>query len=350
MPVWYNAPGSGMIAEHLWCRKNCAIFDVSHMGQLRMTGPDRIAFLERVTMADLAGSKSSLGKLSALLAEDGGVVDDLMVCPEEDHVAMVVNAACCEKDIAFMNAQIQKLKMRVEIRKLEDRCLIAIQGPKAPDVLKPLLPSYINLNGWPFMTGVVTYLDGRVQARITRCGYTGEDGFEISVPNSQGISIGTLLLKNPLCKLAGLASRDTLRLEAGLNLYGNEMDEKVGPIEAGMAFVLSKRRREEGGMNGFGRIKKSLKAPVTKKVGLVLEGKRPVRHENKVIDPDSGKTIGHITSGAPSPMLGVPIALAAIKPEKSKVGQQVKIEFGGKFINAKIVPLPFYPTRFFRMK
>jgi aminomethyltransferase len=337
MPIQYE----GIMAEHLATRTSAGLFDVSHMGQLLVSGPDADRALEALLPADVVGLAEGRMRYSLLLADNGGILDDLMVTRRADGLYLVVNGATKANDIAHLH---EALPDSVTLNHMADQALIALQGPKAADVLARLAPGVEALT---FMTAGAFRIDG-VEAWISRSGYTGEDGFEISLPADDVERIADLLADQPEVKPAGLGARDSLRLEAGLPLYGHDLDETVTPIEADLGFALSKRRREEGGFPGAERILMERSAgPVRTRVGLFIEGRQPVREGALVLDGE-GNEVGRVTSGGFSPTLQRPIAMAFVPPASAKPGTSITIEQRGKIFTAAVAPLPFVPHRYHR--
>src|SRR5687768_3173154 len=266
MPIQYE----GIMAEHRWTRESAGLFDVSHMGQLIVAGSDAERALEALLPADFRILKEGRPKYSLLLTEDGGIIDDLMVTRRGDHFYLVVNGATKHGDIEHIEA---KLPRGVVLDYMKEQALLALQGPKAVDALSRLVP---DVAGLTFMTGGAFSLAG-IKSWISRSGYTGEDGFEISVPAANVEAVASLLLDQPEVKPIGLGARDSLRLEAGLPLYGHDLDVTTTPVEADLVFALSKRRRAEGGFPGWERIARELgEGPIRKRVGLTIEGRQPV--------------------------------------------------------------------------
>lgn len=337
MPIQYE----GIMAEHKWTRESAGLFDVSHMGQLIIAGDGAEKALETVLPADLAILKEGRLRYSLLLAPDGGIIDDLMVTRRGDHFYIVVNGATKHGDIEYLREQ---LPQSVVIDHMKEQALLALQGPKAVDVLARLAPGVSELG---FMQGGAFELDG-VTAWISRSGYTGEDGFEISVPANRVAEIAGLLADQPEVKPIGLGARDSLRLEAGLPLYGHDLDTNVTPIEADLGFAISKRRRGEGGFPGATRIIGELEAgTITRRVGLAVEGRQPVREGAMVVDRE-GNEVGRVTSGGFSPMLEAPIAMAYVPAALAVEGAAISLAQRGKIFQAKVVPMPFVPHRYHR--
>ncbi len=337
MPIQYE----GILAEHRWTRSSAGLFDVSHMGQLLIAGADTEKGLEALLPADLALLKEARPKYSMLLLDDGGIIDDLMVTRRGDHFYMVVNGATKEGDVAHLEA---KLPRTVVVDHMKEQALLALQGPKAVDALARLIPGVAALS---FMTAGAFEFDG-IKAWISRSGYTGEDGFEISVPAGAVERVADRLLAQDEVRPIGLGARDSLRLEAGLPLYGHDLDFTTTPVEADLVFALSKRRRAEGGFPGWHRIAKELvDGPVRKRVGLAVAGRQPVREGALVIDID-GNEIGKVTSGGFSPSLEAPIAMAYVPLAYAMPGNSVSLASRGKVCSGKVTAMPFVPHRYHR--
>lgn len=337
MPIQYE----GIIAEHRWTRESAGLFDVSHMGQLILRGAETEKGLEALLPADLSILKDGRLRYSLLLAEDGGIIDDLMVTRREGHFYMVVNGATKHGDIEQLES---RLPRGVVVDHMKEQALLALQGPKAAETLSRLVPGVGELG---FMTGGAFEIGG-VAGWISRSGYTGEDGFEISVPSVQAEAVAELLATQPEVKPIGLGARDSLRLEAGLPLYGHDLDTTTTPVEADLGFAISKRRRAEGGFAGWHRIAAELEqGPVRRRVGLTVEGRQPVREGAMVVDGE-GNEVGKVTSGGFSPMLEAPIAMAYVPAASAEPGTTVTLAQRGKIYQAKVVPTPFVPHRYQR--
>ena len=337
MPIQYE----GIMAEHLWTRQSAGLFDVSHMGQLIVTGAEAEAGLESVLPADLAILKEGRLRYSLLLNAEGGIVDDLMVTRRGDHFYVVVNGATKQGDIEYLTS---RLPARVVLDHMKEQALLALQGPKAADVLARLAPGVEALG---FMTGAPFELGG-AKVWISRSGYTGEDGFEISLPASHAEAITELIAAEPEVKPIGLGARDSLRLEAGLPLYGHDLDQGTTPIEADLAFAISKRRRGDGGFAGWHRIMSELSnGPLRKRVGLEIEGRQPVREGAMVVD-EEGNEVGKVTSGGFSPTRQAPIAMAYVPTLTADPGSAVLLAQRGKIFHAKVAAMPFVPHRYHR--
>ena len=336
MPVQYPA---GVKAEHLHTRAKTGLFDVSHMGQVKLTGADAARDLERLVPGDLDGLAVGQMRYSMFTNEAGGILDDLMVCRIEDGLMVVVNAACKDADIAHMRANLSS-----ETTVLEDRALIALQGPGAEAALSALAPAAATLS---FMTGAEMDVDGAA-CFVTRSGYTGEDGYEISVPADQADALARKLLAQNDVEAIGLGARDSLRLEAGLCLYGHDIDETTTPVEAALTWSIGKRRREEGGFPGADVILDQIKngAP-RKRVGILPDGRAPAREGTEIQAPD-GTSIGSITSGGFGPSLEAPLAMGYVTTEHAAAGSAVNVVVRGKALPAKTAKMPFVPNGYKR--
>ena len=337
MPIQYE----GIIAEHRWTRTHAGLFDVSHMGQLLVHGADIDAALERQMPGDFRLLGDGRLRYSLLLAEDGGIIDDLMATRREDHFYVVVNGATKLTDIAHLQ---KHLASTVVVDHMKEQALLALQGPEAVVALARLAPGVERLT---FLTGAAFNIEGAAMW-ISRSGYTGEDGFEISVAARHVEALATRLLEQPEVKPIGLGARDSLRLEAGLPLYGHDIDGTTTPIEAGLTFAVPKRRRADSNFPGAARILSEIEAgPVRRRVGLAIEGRQPVREGARVLDGD-GNEVGRVTSGGHSPMLETPIAMAYVPLASSAPGSVVTLESRAKLFTARVVPMPFVPHRYVR--
>jgi aminomethyltransferase len=343
MPVQYAA---GIVKEHLHVRASAGLFDVSHMGQARLQGESFeavAAALEALVPGDIASLKPGAMRYTQLLNANGGIIDDLMVTrgAEGGVIGIVVNASRKEIDFAHIR---QQLPAGIELIEEPDRALLALQGPKAASVLSREFPGVENLG---FLRSA-PFQAGDVAAVVSRSGYTGEDGFEISLASDAADALARCLLAEPEVLPIGLGARDSLRLEAGLCLYGQDMGEDTSPIEAGLAFSISKRRRSEGGFAGADRIKRELaNGPSRSRVGLRLEGRAAARTGTPIAD-ESGAVIGEVTSGAFTPSAGASIAMGYVPPSFSKADTQLAVLVRGAAIPARVVPMPFVPHRYFR--
>jgi len=336
MPIQYE----GIMAEHLWTRENAGLFDVSHMGQLAISGDDVVAALEALVPGDLAALKPGRMRYSLLLAEDGGILDDLMITNEGDQFGIVVNGAVKWDDIAHLR---EYLPDDINLNHNEDYGLLALQGPKAVDALARLVPEAAGL---VFMQTARANWNGHAIG-LSRSGYTGEDGFEISLPNEALVAFADALCAMDEVKPIGLGARDSLRLEAGLPLYGHDLDEAIDPIEGDLGFAISKRRREEGGFPGAARILGHLEdGPPRKRVGLIVDGKLPVREGAKLFDGE--EEVGVVTSGGFAPSVGAPIAMGYVPTGLSAPGTAIAAEVRGKRVPCTVAAMPFVPHRYVR--
>lgn len=337
MPVQYPA---GVLAEHNHTRTAAGLFDVSHMGQVRLDGPDAAAALETLVPADIVNLGIGKTRYTQFTNAQGGILDDLMVTNAGDHLFLVVNAACKVQDIAHLRAHLRS----VTITELDDRALLALQGPRAIDVMLRLAPAIRVMKFMSFGTATVAGMT----VWITRSGYTGEDGVEISVAASDCERLARLLLDQPEVKPIGLGARDSLRLEAGLCLYGHDIDTTTSPVEADLVWSIQKRRREAGGFPGAARVQAELASgPKRKRVGILPDGKAPAREHTEVTDA-AGRKIGEVTSGGFGPTVGGPIAMGYVESAFATAGTQVQLVVRGVPRPARIVAMPFTPHRYFR--
>jgi len=346
MPIQYP---SGILAEHLHTRSRAGLFDVSHMGQAELVGPDHAtvaAALERLCPADIVGLAPGRQRYTQFLNGDGGVIDDLMVSrsPEADgRLNLVVNAARKAIDFALLESN---LPSSVQLCRSDARALVALQGPGAAAVLERFDPA-CGVAAMAFMEARPAKL-GRFPAFVSRSGYTGEDGFEISLPAEEVEAFARALLADPEVAPIGLGARDSLRLEAGLCLYGHELDETIDPIEAELAWSVQKRRRVEGGFPGAARIQSALaKGPARRRVGVRPEGRAPAREGAEILDA-AGAKIGVVTSGGFGPSVGAPIAMGYVASAFAAPGTPVSLMVRGKALAAKTTPLPFHPHAYRR--
>ncbi|HEU4696269.1 MAG TPA: glycine cleavage system aminomethyltransferase GcvT [Sphingomicrobium sp.] len=337
MPVQYE----GIIAEHLWTRENAGLFDVSHMGQLFIHGRAVAGALERFMPGDLQAAKDMKPKYSLLLNEEGGIIDDLMATRRGEDFYVVVNGATKHGDIAYME---RRLPGEVVIDHMRSQALLALQGPKAAEVLDAAIPGVAQLG---FMEAGPFRAFGH-PLWISRSGYTGEDGFEISIPALAAQDLADWLVADERVKPIGLGARDSLRLEAGLPLYGHDLDDRTTPVMAGLTFAINKRRRAEGGFAGSMRIMAELQngAPQLR-VGFDVEGRQPVREGALVLDGE-GNEVGKITSGGFSPSLQRPIAMGYVATGLAEPGTALKLEQRGKLFDARVAAMPFVPHRYYR--
>lgn len=338
MPVQYPA---GILTEHTHTREKASLFDVSHMGQAAVRGDDPVAALEALVPGDLTALNDGQMRYTMFTNDQGGILDDLMVTRRGDHLFLIVNAACKEQDFAHMQANFGK---SAELEIMDDRALLALQGPEAANVLGRLAPAARLMS---FMTSHPISI-GDIPCIISRSGYSGEDGYEISLPADQADRLARLLLDEPEVMPAGLGSRDSLRLEAGLCLYGSDIDETTTPIEAGLIWTISKRRRAEGGFPGASVIQNHIEngAP-RKRVGIKPDGKAPARAHTEITDKD-GNVIGEITSGGFGPSVGGPVAMGYVAVEFAKAETPVDLLVRGKAQPAQVFKLPFSEHRYYK--
>jgi aminomethyltransferase len=345
MPVQYP---TGVMAEHLWTRAHAGLFDVSHMGQLLLEGEGAADWLETLAPGDFKGLAPHRMRYSLLLADDGGILDDLMVTNTGKSLYLVVNGATKAGDIAHMRA---RLPVALTLTHLDDHALLALQGPTAVDVLAKLglvseAPDLPEVQALKFMSGG-RYLWRGLKLGITRSGYTGEDGYEISIPATDAEAFAEQLLADPEVKPIGLGARDSLRLEAGLPLYGHDLTPDIEPVEAGLAFAISKRRKLEGGFPGEDRILKALlDGPARKRVGLKPEGRLPAREGAPIFAGD--RQVGVVTSGGFAPCVGAPVAMGYVDRAQADDGTALDLEVRGKRLAATVVPLPFWQKTYVR--
>ncbi|MFL6782534.1 MAG: glycine cleavage system aminomethyltransferase GcvT [Sphingomicrobium sp.] len=337
MPVQYE----GIIAEHVWTRENAGLFDVSHMGQLLVHGRGADIALEKLLPADLQALRDMKLKYSLLLDDSGGIIDDLMATRRGEDFYVVVNGATKHGDIHQFET---RLSRDIVVDHMKEQALLALQGPRGAEALESIVPG----------VGELTFMEGRAfhafghPLWISRSGYTGEDGFEISVPGVAVEELAEMLVLNELVKPIGLGARDSLRLEAGLPLYGHDLDFETTPVMAGLNFAINKRRRAEGGFPGAMRIIAELEnGPPQKRVGFEVDGRQPVREGALVLDGE-GNEVGRITSGGFSPSLQRPIAMGYIATPLAEVGTAIKLEQRGKLFDARVAAMPFVPHRYHR--
>ena len=332
MPIQYE----GIIAEHQWTRSSAGLFDVSHMGQLTLPLAAEVP-LETLLPGDIVGLKTGMLRYSLLLADNGGILDDLMVTRREGDLYLVVNGATKVADLAHLR------DAGLDVAHHDKMALLALQGPKAVAALDRIVPGVAALT---FMRAAAFDWDG-VPLWISRSGYTGEDGFEISLPADRAEAFAETLLTAPEVRPIGLGARDSLRLEAGLPLYGHDLTPDITPIEAGLAFAISKRRRVEGGFPGAAIILAQLTdGPARRRVGLAIDGRQPVR-EGATVIVDAG-IAGVVTSGGFGPALGAPIAMAYVAAAATADGTRLQVEVRGKRLDATVVPMPFFPKSYVR--
>ncbi|MCW9039795.1 MAG: glycine cleavage system aminomethyltransferase GcvT [Rhodospirillales bacterium] len=338
MPVQYPA---GILKEHAQTRTQAGLFDVSHMGQARMTGADPATAFETLVPGDIAGLGAGRMRYTMFTNEAGGILDDLMATNMGDHLFLVVNAACKEADFAHIESGLGD-RARLEI--LTDRALLALQGPAAATVLARFAFAAATM---PFMSAAEMDIGG-VSCLVTRSGYTGEDGYEISIPAAEAEKIARLLLAEVEVAPVGLGARDSLRLEAGLCLYGSDIDTQTTPVEAGLTWAIGKRRREEGGFPGADVIIGQIRGGVSRKrVGILPEGRAPARAHTEITDAD-GSVIGEVTSGGFGPTIERPIAMGYVAVGSSLPGTRVNLVVRGKALPGAVVRMPFVEQRYYR--
>lgn len=342
MPLQYPA---GIMNEHHHTRRHASLFDVSHMGQVRLVGADAASALETLVPVDVIDLGLERQRYALFTNVHGGILDDLMITNAGDHLFMVINAACKEQDIAHLRDHIGD---RCDIQVLEQHAFLALQGPEATLVMQRLAPALTQL---VFMTAAQGEIAG-VECFVTRSGYSGEDGFEISVPAAQAETLAQALLAQPEVAPAGLGARDSLRLEAGLCLYGNDIDTTTTPVEASLTWVLSKARRpggaRTGGFPGAEVIFQQLTEGVSRKrVGLQPRGRAPVRAGAQVLNPE-GQPIGTVTSGSFGPSVGAPVAMGYVATEYATPGTELQAPVRGKHLPVQVAKLPFVPQRYYR--
>lgn len=345
MPVQYPP---GLMAEHLHTRQAAGLFDVSHMGQLKSIGPDAGAALETLMPVDVLGLPVGRQRYGLLLNEAGGIIDDLMFFRQaEQQWFLIVNGACKAGDIAHLQAHIGQ---RCQIELMPTQGLLALQGPQAATALERLVPG---VDALVFMSGAALNWQG-VELFITRSGYTGEDGFEISVPGAHAEALARALLAQPEVMPVGLGARNSLRLEAGLCLYGNDIDSTTTPVEAGLGWAIQKVRRtggeRAGGFPGAAAVLGQIDQPerlTRKRVALLAEQRVPVREGTPLLDAE-GQTVGSVTSGLLGPSIDQPIAMGYVPPALASVGTALSAQVRGKNIPMRVAATPFVPTRYKR--
>ena len=338
MPVQYP---TGILTEHQHTRAAAGLFDVSHMGQIRLTGANAAAALETLVPGDLQALAPGRQRYTLFTNDQAGILDDLMVTNAGDHLFVVVNAGCKDADLAHIQ---RHLAGKCTIEAQFDRALVALQGPEAAAVLLRLAPG---IAGMGFMSGRPVAVDG-VTCFVTRSGYTGEDGFEISIPAENASRVVQRILAEKEVKPIGLGARDSLRLEAGLCLYGHDIDTTTTPIEAGLAWVINKRRRAEGGYPGAAIVAEQLaNGTKRKRVGIKPAGRQPAR-EGTPLEDAAGTPVGTITSGGFGPSVGGPVAMGYVATSQAKEGTPLQAVVRGQKLAATVVPMPFFPHRYHR--
>eukprot|EP01024_Parvocaulis_polyphysoides_P037358 TRINITY_DN3328_c0_g1_i2.p1 TRINITY_DN3328_c0_g1~~TRINITY_DN3328_c0_g1_i2.p1 ORF type:complete len:441 (-),score=71.15 TRINITY_DN3328_c0_g1_i2:181-1503(-) len=342
MPVQY---AQGVMESTINCRKNAALFDVSHMCGITFKGKDALTFLESLVVGDIKSLQDGTGTLSVFTNENGGIIDDTVITKVDDNEAyLVVNAGCRDKDIAHIKKYLEKFSGDCELIVHDDRGLLAVQGPAAAEVIQPMVEE--DLSKVYFSNFKKLNIKG-VPCYLTRTGYTGEDGFELSIPNASLVELANALVAHERLQVAGLGARDALRLEAGLCLYGNDMDENITPIEAGLTWTIAKSRREKCDFLGGEKIKQQLNEGVSKRrVGFVSSG-APARQHCDVLLGD-GTKVGEITSGVYSPNLKKNIAMGYVEKAHAKAGTELKIQVRSKVNDATVTKMPFVPTNYFK--
>jgi glycine cleavage system T protein len=336
MPVHYP---TGILAEHLHTRAAAGLFDVSHMGQVVIEGENPAAALEALVPGEVIGLGIGKTRYSVFTNAEGGILDDLMISKLSDNrLFLVVNAACKDADFAHMRANLKG----VTVRWFEDRALLALQGPKAAEVMAGLAPEAA---AQAFMT-IRDYPVAGIACLVTRSGYTGEDGYEISVPSGRAGELARALLADPAVKPVGLGARDSLRLEAGLCLYGSDIDATTTPVEGSIAWIIGRRRREQGGFPGADAVRRQLAEGAARlRVGIRPDGRAPARAHTPVTDTE-GTVIGEITSGGFGPSVDGPVAMGYVPAAFAAVGTRVGLIVRGKTLDARVAALPFVPHRY----
>jgi len=361
MPVQYK--WGGVLKETLHTRDAAGLFDVSHMCSTRFYGKDVGAFIESITPVDYQTLPMNSGRLSCLMTEEGGLIDDCIVTRTnqtdqivngEEHAYVVLNAGCAEKDLAHIETQLASFKAKGGDVRLEvhmDRGLLALQGPKAAGILQGMTSTELSKMSF----GECAQMDlAGIPCFATRSGYTGEDGFEVFVPGTHTEEFAKAILAHEDAKPIGLGARDSLRLEAGLCLYGHDIDENTSPVEASLAWLISKRRRAEGGFPGAAKVQAHLQKGgcPRKRVGLIYPKGAPAREGSEITLPD-GTVIGEVTSGSPSPTLkreGKPanVAMGYVMKGNTKAGTELQVRVRGKAFDATVVKMPFVPTKYYK--
>ena len=336
MPIQYE----GIMVEHAWTREHAGLFDVSHMGQLMLSGDGAAGALEALVPGDISALKEGRLRYSLLLAEDGGILDDLMITATPMGLYLVVNGAVKWDDISYLR---DRLSDDITINHMDDRALLALQGPRAVDALKRVVPG---VDGLYFMEAD-TFLWGHEPLWISRSGYTGEDGFEISIPAEHVVAFADAICAQPEVKPIGLGTRDSLRLEAGLPLYGHDLDDRIDPVQGDLSFAISKRRREESGFAGASRILGALKDGADKKrVGFAVDGRMPVREGAAIFAGDI--QVGVMTSGGFAPTVNAPIGMGYVATQHSVLNTVLEAEVRGKRVSVTVASMPFVPHNYHR--
>jgi len=341
MPVQYPA---GIMAEHRHTREQAGLFDVSHMGQMRITGPDAAAALERLVPSNVVGLKPHRQRYALFTNEQGGILDDLMIANDGDHLFLVINAACKARDIAHLRQGLPDC----EVTELTDRALLALQGPAAVKVMARLSPEAAGL---AFMATATLPVAG-IPCHLSRSGYTGEDGFELSVPADAAETLARRLLAEPEVAPIGLGARDSLRLEAGLCLYGHDLDTTTTPVEAALTWAIPKIRRADGARaGGFPGavviLRQLMEGPMRLRVGLLPGGRAPVREGAELVDADE-QPAGQVTSGGFGPTAGRPVAMGYVSSPHAQPGTVLQARVRGKLLPVTVAELPFVIQRYYR--
>jgi aminomethyltransferase len=336
MPIQYE----GIMSEHIWTRENAGLFDVSHMGQLILSGEGVASALEAIVPGDISALAEERMRYSLLLAEDGGILDDLMITATPMGLYVVVNGAAKWDDMGYLRGE---LPDEITINLLEDRALLALQGPKAAEALGRVVPNVACL----YFMEAGSFFWNMEPLWISRSGYTGEDGFEISIPAEHVVAFADALCAQNEVKPIGLGARDSLRLEAGLPLYGHDLNDAIDPVQGDLSFAISKRRRAEGNFAGAERILGALASGADKKrVGFIVEGRMPVREGAPIFAGDA--QIGIMTSGGFAPSVNAPIAMGYVSIEHAVHGTRLEAEVRGKRISITVAPMPFVPHHYHR--
>ena len=339
MPLQYKL---GVKQEHIHTRTKAGLFDVSHMGQVELLGEGAAVHLEALVPGDICGLAENATRYTQFTNDCGGILDDLMVTNAGDRLLLVVNAACRAADIQHLR---DGLPDNIEVHELPDRALLALQGPKAANILTDL--GEAALSSMPFMSVAECEISG-VACRVWRSGYTGEDGYEISCAADAADGLARTLFAHADVSPIGLGARDSLRLEAGLCLYGHDIDTTTTPIEAGLLWSIGKRRREEGGFPGADIVQKQIaNGPPRRRVGLRPAGRAPIREHTKIFDVDGAEN-GVVTSGGFGPSVGLPVAMGYVETRSAKTGTQVEAEVRGKRLEVEVCKLPFVQQNYYR--
>ncbi|CAF0751171.1 unnamed protein product [Didymodactylos carnosus] len=343
LPVQYSA---SIVQSHIHTRAHSSLFDISHMLQIKIHGKDRIKFIEQLVVSDIENLNINSACLTLYTNKMGGIIDDLIITKTTDYLYVVSNAGRAENDLRHLNEQLEKSNdLDVNIEVLSNQALLALQGPSSSVVLQKFVP--FDLATLAFMESASTTFSNTIQCRINRSGYTGEDGFEISLDATDAEQVASLLLESSEVALAGLGCRDSLRLEAGLCLYGNDIDERTTPVEANLTWTIGKRRRELADFPGADIILRQIRDGVERKrVGIVTNGQCP-RSGSAVIDQKDEK-IGLITSGCPSPSLKYNIGMGYVSTANARIGTGVYLVVKNKKIQGNIVKLPFVPSKHYK--